>query len=168
MAKELLLLRHAKSSWEDSSLSDRERGLNNRGRRNAPAMGRALADLIQPLPAHVSPALRAQLTLGGLQDGWPALQALEHVTEEALYTFSAADLVDWISSFDDAEDRLFLIGHNPAFTDLVNWICGDLVLSNLPTAGFAQLALNIDSWRSIARGCGRLEQRLVPKELADA
>lgn len=165
MGKQLLLLRHAKSSWDDSSAPDRERGLNNRGRRNAPQMGRALAQKLDPMPVHVSPARRAQLTLGGLQDGWPELQGFEHVTEEALYTFAAEDLVTWLGEQDDSQRALFMIGHNPAFTDLINWLCGEEVLENLPTAGFACVALDVDSWSALAPGCGRLVDRLFPREL---
>lgn len=160
-----MLLRHAKSAWDDPTASDRERELNNRGRRNAPQMGRALSAKLEPRVIHASPARRAQLTLGGLQDGWPGLQALDHVTDEALYTFSAEDLVDWLRRADDAEASLFLVGHNPAFTDLVNWLCGERVLDNLPTAGFARLDLDIGSWADLAEGCGRLAERLFPKEL---
>ena len=143
MSKRLLLLRHAKSSWDNPGTADRDRGLNKRGKRNAPQMGRALAELLEPAVIHVSPAMRAQLTLGGLQDGWPALQNIDHLTEEELYTFSSSDLVDWIGACDDAFERLFLIGHNPALTDLINWLCGDLVLPNLPTAGFVELELDV-------------------------
>jgi phosphohistidine phosphatase len=167
MGKELLLLRHAKSSWEDPTASDRERGLNNRGRRNAPQMGRALAGMLDPLPIHVSPARRAQLTLGGLQDGWPELQGLSHVTEEALYTFAADDLVAWLAHQDDNDGRLFIVGHNPAFTDLINWLCGAVVIDNLPTAGFARLSLDVDSWSTLRQGCGSLEDRLFPRELKE-
>jgi phosphohistidine phosphatase len=167
VSKQLFLLRHAKSSWADPSVSDRERGLNNRGRRNAPRMGQALSELLEPQVVHVSPALRAQLTLGGLQDGWPELQGSDHQTEEALYTFSAGDVLDWIAAQDDAENSLFLIGHNPAFTDLVNWVCGEEVIANLPTAGFASLSLAVDSWSALERGCGQLVLKLVPRELDD-
>ena len=165
MAKTLYLLRHAKSAWDDPTASDRERELNRRGRRNAPQMGRALAQRIAPQPIHVSPARRAQLTLGGLQDGWPELQGLPHVTDEALYVFSSADLVDWLCGRDAGEDSLFLIGHNPAFTELVNWLCGESVLDNLPTAGFVQLSLMIDAWADLQAGCGRLVDRIFPREL---
>ncbi|MEE4660674.1 MAG: histidine phosphatase family protein, partial [Halieaceae bacterium] len=112
MGKELLLLRHAKSSWDDVGASDIERGLNNRGRRNAPQMGRALAQRIDVQLIHVSPARRAQLTLGGLLDGWPELQLLKHVTEPTLYTFDRDDLVSWLRSQPDSADRVFIIGHN--------------------------------------------------------
>ncbi len=165
MAKTLYLLRHAKSAWDDPTASDRERGLNRRGRRNAPQMGRVLAQRLAPQVIHVSPARRAQLTLGGLQDGWPELQGLSHVTDEALYVFAAGDLVDWLRARADEENPLFLIGHNPAFTELVNWACGESVLDNLPTAGFAHLALDIDTWADLQAGCGRLVERVFPKEL---
>jgi phosphohistidine phosphatase len=165
MAKQLLLLRHAKSSWNDPSLADRDRGLNNRGRRDAPRMGRALAPMLQPHSIYVSPARRAQLTLGGLQDGWPELQQLTHVTDEALYTFSADDLVSWLRGQDDSSESLFLIGHNPAFTDLANWICGEHVLDNLPTAGFVRLSLDLDRWSALCKGCGSLQDSLFPREL---
>jgi phosphohistidine phosphatase len=165
LSKDLYLLRHAKSSWDDGVFDDRERGLNNRGRRDAPRMGRALAASMEPLTVHASPARRAQLTLGGLLDGWPGLRAVEHFTDEALYTFNAGDLADWIRLQGDDVNALFLIGHNPACTDLVNWICGEGVLANLPTAGFVHLRLSLASWKDLERGCGRLCTRLFPKEI---
>ena len=168
MSKQLLLLRHAKSSWDNPGEADRDRGLNKRGKRNAPQMGRALSKLLEPGVIHVSPALRAQLTLGGLQDGWPALQDLQHVTDEALYTFALADLLDWIRARDDHLERLFLVGHNPALTDLVNWTAGEFVLPNLPTAGFVELRLEIDRWADLGEGCGTLINSLFPRELADS
>lgn len=165
MAKTLYLLRHAKSAWDDPGTSDRERGLNRRGRRNAPEMGRALAARIAAQTVHVSPARRAQLTLGGLQDGWPELQRQAHVTVEDLYTFSADDIADWLRDQADGADSLFLIGHNPAFTDLVNWLCGEALLDNLPTAGFVHLELDINSWSELRPRCGQLVDRLFPREL---
>jgi phosphohistidine phosphatase len=166
--KDLYILRHAKSSWDDASISDRERGLNSRGRRDAPRMGRAIADLMEPQQALVSPARRAQLTLGGLQDSWAELRAFEHRTEEAMYTFSVQDLIVFLAAQEEKTDSLFLIGHNPALTDLVNWICGVTVMANLPTAGFVHLCLAIPSWSELDRGCGRMHTRLAPKELRDA
>lgn len=165
MSKELLLLRHAKSSWDNPGIPDRERGLNKRGRRNAPAMGRALASRLEPGAIHVSPARRAQLTLGGLQDGWPALQGFSHLTEEALYTFSAEAVAKWIAAQDDSVARLFIIGHNPALTDLTNWLSERASLANLPTAGFVRLTLSIEGWAGLGEGCGTLNDKLFPKEL---
>ncbi len=163
--KTLHLLRHAKSSWDEPYRSDRERGLNKRGRRDAPRMGRALAGEIDPLPVLVSPARRAQLTLAGLCEGWPDMANVAHTTVEALYTFSAGDVFELLCSCDDAYDEVFLIGHNPGFTDLINTLARGESLDNLPTAGYARLALAIDHWDQLAPGCGTLERLLLPRQL---
>ncbi len=165
MNRELFLLRHAKSCWDDSALADRDRGLNSRGRRNAPRMGQALSERIPAQVIHVSPARRAQLTLGGLHDGWPELQNFEHITTDALYTFGADELIDWIRLQPDEVHSLFIIGHNPALTDLVNWLSGDYALDNLPTAGFVALSLQATSWQGVSPGCGVITDTLVPKRL---
>jgi phosphohistidine phosphatase len=163
---QLYLLRHAKSAWDDEAASDRDRTLNNRGRRDAPRMGAALAGYMAPMPVHVSPAQRAQLTLGGLCDGWPALSEQPHYTVEALYTFSLGDLVEWLREAGDAA-ALFIVGHNPAFTELVNWVCGRQALDNLPTAGFVHLELQAADWSSISPGCGEIRHYQFPRDLAD-
>lgn len=165
--KTLHLLRHAKSSWRESGLSDRDRGLNKRGRRDAPRMGRALARQIAPMSVAVSPARRAQLTLDGLCKGWPAMGEMSHHTEEDLYTFSGREVLEWITCQADSRHALFLIGHNPAFTDVVNELSGSYVLDNLPTAGYARLSLEIGDWGELRRGCGMLEHCLIPRQLSD-
>ena len=165
--KSLHLLRHAKSSWDNPGLSDRERPLNKRGQRDAPRMGRALAERLAPMSIAVSPARRAQLTLDGLCSGWSALADVRHYTEEDLYTFSDHDLFDWVASRDDRHRALFLIGHNPALTDLVNSLTGRYCLDNLPTAGYAEVSLQIDHWRDLASGCGSLAFTLFPKQLPE-
>ena len=81
--KTLHLLRHAKSAWDQPGLADRQRGLNKRGKRDAPRMGAALAAMIPPQSVAVSPAKRAQLTLDGLCAGWPALADLLDGLEKA-------------------------------------------------------------------------------------
>ena len=167
MANTLLLLRHAKSDWGDAGGGDFERGLNQRGRRDAPKMGAALAGLLAPQVIHASPARRAQLTLQGLCAGWTALADQPHYTEEDLYTFSGADLFEWIAAQDDACSALFVISHNPGLTDLVNALVGHDSLDNLPTAGYVELMLRIDHWRDLRQGCAMLEYSLFPKQLRD-
>lgn len=168
IVKTLHLLRHAKSSWKQPELADRERGLNKRGRRDAPRMGAALALRIQPVIVHVSTARRAQLTLEGLCAGWPELQELPHVSDEALYTFDANDLLRWLSRRPEDERSLFIIGHNPALTDLVNGLVGQYCLANLPTAGYVELSLPIGSWRDLPLREAVLEYSLFPKQLPDS
>ena len=166
--KTLHLLRHAKSAWDEHGLSDRERGLNKRGQRDAPRMGQVLATLVTPQPIAVSPATRAQLTLAGICEGWPSLAAQSHVTVEALYTFDEEAVLDWLREQADDRTSLFIIGHNPAFTDLVNVLAPAADLHNLPTAGYAQLELAIDRWSGLAAGSGVLAHSLFPRELPDS
>ncbi len=164
----LHLLRHAKSAWDEPEVEDRERGLNERGQRDAPLMGAALASELEPMKVTASPARRAQLTLEGVCQGWPALAGLEHSTEGALYTFDADNLCDWLRTQAGAGEALFLIGHNPAFTDLINQLAGSPVLDNLPTSGYARLQLDIDDWPRLWPGCGKLERLITPKELTES
>src|SRR5690606_24684315 len=108
LMKTLHLLRHAKSDWSGPGVADRDRVLNARGARDAPRMGAALAQRLQPQAIVASPARRAQLTLAGVCAGWPALERMPHRTEEALYTFSVRDLLAWLERQADSEDSLFL------------------------------------------------------------
>jgi phosphohistidine phosphatase len=165
--KALHLLRHAKSAWDNPGLSDRDRPLNKRGRGDAPRIGKALAKSLVAMPVAVSPARRAQLTLEGLCAGWPELAEVTHRTEEDLYTFSHDAVADWIALQDDDLEALFLIGHNPAFTDLVNALVGEYCLDNLPTAGYAELVLEIDRWRDLAPSCGSLSRTIFPRQLPE-
>jgi phosphohistidine phosphatase len=163
--KTLHLLRHAKSSWNDATLSDRERGLNARGQKDAPLMGAALSNILSPTEVTVSPATRAQLTLAGLCSAWSALDAMEHETDEALYTFNSGDLEQWIAAQSDSRDSLFIIGHNPALTDLVNTLTREYTLANLPTAAYVQLRLDIDQWGQLLHCVAVVEESLCPKQL---
>ena len=166
--KNLYLLRHAKSSWDEPSLSDSERPLNGRGRRDAPRMGTALSARVAPMTFHVSPAERAQQTFGAVQQNWAGLEAHHGVTAPALYTFDYREVLRWIAAQPDDTDSLALVGHNPAFTELVNFFVGPGTLDNLPTAGWAALSIRIDEWSQAAdaRGEGELVYHLFPKTLA--
>ncbi|MEM1111483.1 MAG: histidine phosphatase family protein [Pseudomonadota bacterium] len=166
--KTLHLLRHAKSAWDEPGLSDHARGLNRRGQRDAPRMGRALSKRLAPPIIDTSSARRAQLTLHGLQEGWPGLRAMAHREHDDLYTFSDRDLLGWLQQFPDAAPSCFLIGHNPALTELINLLCDHCVLDNLPTAGYAEVALDVEHWADLRRGVGRLQFSLVPKRLPAA
>ena len=94
----LYLLRHAKSSWDDASLSDSERPLNPRGQRDAPRMGSALGSQLAPMTFHISPAERARQTFLGLQPHWPGLTKEQGVVTSALYTFNYRGVLDWVAT----------------------------------------------------------------------
>ena len=166
--KNLYLLRHAKSSWDDPSLNDGERPLNARGRRDAPWMGAALSARLSPMTFHVSPAERAQQTFSALQQRWAGLTPQHAITTRSLYTFDYRAVLGWIAEQSDDAEYLALVGHNPAFTELVNFLVGPDTLDNLPTAGWAELSIHVDGWSQAqdAEGEGGLVYHLFPKSLA--
>ena len=165
--KNLYLLRHAKSSWQDSTLPDLERPLNKRGKRDAARMGKFLGARLAPLKFHVSPAKRAQHTFIGIAKFWEGLKKNHCVTTTDLYTFSVRELLDWIARQPPDIQDLALIGHNPALTDLVNFLVGSKTIDNLPTGGWIELIVSIQYWSTIesASGKGSLTYALMPREL---
>ena len=132
--KTIYLVRHAKSSWKFPNLDDFERPLNKRGRKSAPFMGNILKKLkVAPDLILSSPANRAAMTARIIADkiSYP----LEKICfSESIYEFSANALIDVIEHLDDVVNKAMLVGHNPALTDLANYI-GDKPISNIPTIG---------------------------------
>ena len=67
----------------------------------------------------------------------------------------------------DGDEPIFLIGHNPALTDLINYLTQANSISNLPTAGFAYLTLSLYEWPSLEAGVGKLEKLVLPRDLSE-
>jgi len=163
--KTIYLVRHAKSSWKYPNLDDFERPLNKRGRKSAPFMGSILKKLkVSPDLILSSPANRAAMTARITADkiSYP----LEKICySESIYEFSANALIDVIKHLDDVVDKAMLVGHNPALTDLANYI-GDKPISNIPTSGIFCADLDIPSWAKISDNCGKLKFFEFPKKHA--
>lgn len=143
--KTLTILRHAKSSWSDASLSDAERPLNRRGERDAPIIGKRMASAgLRPALIVSSPALRAWTTarIVAEQLNYPR-EFLEK--EPALYLASLDRLLDIVIAQDQSINNLMLVGHNPGLTMLVNYLSSGLT-DNLPTCGVVSFSLDTDSW----------------------
>ena len=143
--KTLTLVRHAKSSWKDTSLSDRDRPLNKRGKRDAPEMGqRITAAGIRPSLIVSSPAVRAWTTAKIIADqiGYPR-EFLQR--DSALYLASVNGILDVIVAQDAGFNNVMLVGHNPGFTDFANYLVPGLT-NNIPTAGVVCVELDTDDW----------------------
>jgi phosphohistidine phosphatase len=143
--KTLTLVRHAKSSWNDTSLSDRDRPLNKRGKRDAPEMGqRITAAGIRPSLIVSSPAVRAWTTAKIIADqiGYPR-EFLQR--DSALYLASVNGILDVIVAQDAGFNNVMLVGHNPGFTDFANYLVPGLT-NNIPTAGVVCVELDTDDW----------------------
>ena len=148
--KQLHLIRHAKSSWDDPSLGDHQRPLNARGQQASVLMGTAMSVYLKDTPAvFVSSAVRAQQTFQGLVSGWTALEGAVSTTDDRLYTFDAHDLIAWLSEADDRLDNMAVIGHNPALSALARLLYPQLMLSRLPTAAWLWLRFDSVAWRSL-------------------
>ncbi len=144
--KTLTIVRHAKSSWNDSSLSDRERPLNNRGERDAPIMGQRIVDAgIRPSLILSSPANRAWTTARIIADqmSYP-LEFLQR--ENDLYLASLNTLLDVLVAQYDGFNNLMLVGHNPGLTDFANFLCPGIT-NNLPTAGVISVNIAQEDWK---------------------
>ena len=141
--KTLLVLRHAKSSWNDSALGDHERPLNERGRRDGPRMGRLLREYgLIPDIVISSDAVRAQRTAEAVAEA--ARYVGEILLDERLYLASPADILSLLRAVREDADRVMVVGHNPGLEGLVEQLTGER--EDMPTATLAQIVLPIDRW----------------------
>ena len=164
MVKKLILVRHAKSSWKDTSLNDIQRPLNKRGSKDAPKMGDHMAsEGIKPEVIFSSPGLRA-LTTARLISVKIEIEPSDIIINEDLYTFSRSDLINAIQSIDDGYNSIMIVGHNPAITETVNYLSGSHI-ENIPTCGVAVLNIDTDSWKNIYKNKAILERFDYPKKL---
>lgn len=154
----LYLVRHAKSSWEDSSLVDHERPLNKRGLRDAPVMGQRLADKDVSIDSiWSSPAKRAVETVRYIA------KALKYPRKEIslrdrLYTSRVDDLFFEISSCPDEVKNLLVVGHNSVITDFANLLIGrgsNVEIELIPTCGIVAIEFQLSSWQQLRENEGR-------------
>lgn len=151
--KRLLIVRHAKSSWDFPHLSDYERPLNDRGRRDVPDMARRLASTdIHPQLIISSPANRAITTAMGFASQLGFTKS-DIIQDEAHYHASSNTLLRLTRAFDDQYDSIMIFGHNPGLTYLINEL-SDFQLDNLPTCAICGIEFSVQSWREVSRGSG--------------
>ena len=166
--KTLGLLRHAKSDWDDVSLRDYDRGLNDRGRRGAAVMGghiRAHGVAWDLLLA--SPAERVKRTLDAARLKIPVRW------EERVYLADSDALIALLQALDGEPAAVLVAGHNPGLQELIFDLVAaenenklfDVAAEKFPTATFAVLELAIDRWADCAPGCGTLVHLSRPRDL---
>jgi phosphohistidine phosphatase len=160
--KTLLLMRHAKSSWDDASLRDFDRPLAGRGRRDAPRMGRALA-VLDSAPDYVvsSPAVRARETIEAVINEGHFSAPVEF--NESIYDASVPALMQIVRRLPFDRQRVLMVGHNPGFEDLLTRLTGER--GRMPTAALACIEFHVDRWQEIEDGQGKLVWLLTPKQL---
>ncbi|WER49751.1 histidine phosphatase family protein [Cupriavidus sp. WKF15] len=145
--KTLFLVRHAKASHDDPSLPDRERPLEDRGRHDAPEMGKRLADRkVKPDLLMSSPALRA-LTTAQLVADEIGYERKDIVVDDRLYASSAADLLAVVHELDNTLGSVMLFGHNPEFTDLAHRLSAEI--TDMPTCAVAKFRFDTKAWEDV-------------------
>lgn len=163
--KTLLVQRHAKSSWKHPELSDHDRPLNKRGKRDAPRMGRLVAAQgLRPDVIVSSTARRARRTAEEVARHAGCEGAVQ--LDRRLYLASPDEIVDVVRGVAGSARRVMVVGHNPGLEDLVARLAGRR--ETLPTAALAALHLSIRSWTELtASTAGDLAGPWRPRELPD-
>lgn len=163
--RELLILRHAKSSWKHEGLGDHERPLNKRGQRDAPRIGARVRDQgILPDRILASDAVRARQTALLFREGAEADVPLELL--RSLYLAPPESYFEVLAELDDAVARPMVVGHNPGMEELVHAITGDDPF--VPTGCLIRVTLEIDGWAACRSGArGSLLDLWRPKEIFD-
>lgn len=167
--KTLYLIRHAKSSWDDLDLTDLERPLNERGKRDAPRMGKRLKEKnIFPDLMLTSPAKRAYETckviakiLGHSEEKIKTDQRLYHASEDQLLK-----VIQEIQDLNDNEEVVFIFGHNPGLTDFANSLLNQTI-DNIPTCGVIAANVRVKLWKETKFGSGEMKFFDFPKRKPD-
>ena len=159
--KKLILIRHAKSSWEEP-LEDKDRPLTKRGIKDAHLVS---SKIIKYLPKafviYSSTARRTTET--AMIFAQNILFPVESIVfKDELYTFDVNQLEAEVKSFNNDYDCVILVAHNAAITDFVNKF-GDVFIENVPTSGFVSIDFDSDSWENINKG--RIRETIFPKNL---
>ncbi len=162
--KTLLVLRHAKSSWDDAWMGDHERPLNKRGKTDAPRMGRLIkAEGLSPDLIISSSANRALMTAERVA----SFTGYEEIvkTNRNFYLAPPEVYIHFLSNVDNSNERVMVVGHNSGVEDLVVKLTGEWI--RMPTAALAQIHLPINDWSELNEETeGRLINHWIPKQLA--
>lgn len=146
--KTLILVRHAKSSWDDPSLPDFERPLNERGKKDAPEMAKRLIDKKIEIDAFVSsPAKRAKKTCKAFAKEYK-FDEEDIVFKEDLYEADTENFLEVIKDFKNKWDTVALFSHNPGITYFANSLT-ETKVDNMPTCSVFVVKIYTDKWESI-------------------
>ena len=153
--KTIYLIRHAKSDWSEAGLSDFDRGLNKRGKKDLPFMASRLKKYgIKPDLILSSPAIRAKTTAKEIADmiGYKK----ENISfEKSLYDSSYTTYRYLLDSLDDKTDSIFIVAHNPTLTDVAEVLSG-AIIGNMPTCSIVCMEFDVKSFKEIKEGSGKI------------
>lgn len=161
--KNLLLMRHAKSSWKDDALPDHDRPLNKRGKHDAPQMGKLLREQnLVPDLILCSTALRATSTAQAVLDECHGGAEIQRHPE--IYDGDQEDILGILRCLPGEVQTVLLVGHNPGLSELVELLSAES--APMPTAAIAHLELDLERWQDLTEVTrGRMKGYWVPREL---
>jgi len=160
--KTVLLLRHAKSSWDHPEINDRERPLNKRGKRQAPEMGKLIyTENLTPDLILTSIARRACKTAEAVAENCGYDGEIDRIDD--FYPGGPADYLRVLSEMPDGVRRVMVVGHNPGLEEFLRVLVGET--RSLSTAALAQVDLPLESWQELTASTrGKLVRILHPPE----
>lgn len=159
--KTLLILRHAKSSWDNPNWADFERPLNLRGLQSAPLMGEVLQKQeLNPQIIISSPAERAKQTAVLTKEAAQINTEITYVEE--IYEASPRTLLNIVAQIADENEMVLVVGHNPGLEGFIKILTGETCA--LPTAALVKIDLKIDSWQELTSDCGKVDLFIRPKD----
>lgn len=172
MPKRLILLRHAKSAWDNPSLADFDRPLSSRGRKAAPLVGAYLARRgLVPDLVLTSSAQRAVETLDLVCAGWQAKPTVRKL--KSLYLAMPREMLRRLQAIGREPDCVMLVGHNPGIADLANWLCSHgkaeqraSLAHKFPTGAIAVVDFDVEDWTDVDAESGHLIDFATPKQIA--
>ena len=146
--KSLLIIRHAKSSWEVATIDDFDRPLNDRGKKEAPMMAKRLLDKKVKIDAFISsPAKRAKKTARLFAKEFDYKEE-DIIYKTELYNASENVFYKVIENIEDSVDRIAIFAHNPGVTDFANSLT-EMQIDNLPTSGVFAVKIDTPNWADI-------------------
>ncbi len=162
--KQLIIARHAKSSWDDFSVADHERPILEKGKRKSEKIAAALKQKgIQPDLIVSSTAKRAKETAAILANGlgYP-IDKIRY--EKTIYHADIDDIFNELFSLDNSISTVMVVGHNPTLTDMVNHFSKTMI-DNLPTSAVALITFKTDKWEETGLAKFKLKFILRPREV---
>lgn len=165
--KQILLMRHAKSSWEHPDLKDYDRPLAERGLKDAPRMGEFIRkSKYKPGVVISSPAERAKQTTRLSMEA-AKISNGQIIWNDDLYYGTVRDYVATIQSVSEENERVLLVGHNPLMENTAGVLAGaeHKIALRMPTAALVCLESFADSWEAIAPGTCQIKWMMIPKVL---
>ena len=148
--KTLLLIRHAKSSWDNFTLSDFERPLNERGKTDAPRMAKRLRKNVKIDAFISSPAKRAKKTAEFFIKEFDRDKD-EIIFISSLYDASVSDFNAAIKTIDDKYDTVAIFSHNPGITQVANELISGADIDNMPTCSVFAVTAGVDKWKDFSK-----------------